>query len=82
MSLSPPASLLVAALVMLNRPCARNRSVASLLLKRAAEDAQLSHAERDACAALADELDDHTADVPAPTTVIPLRVRHAVEAHA
>jgi hypothetical protein len=52
----PAASLLVAALVMLSQPCTRNRATASLLLNRAAEDAALSPAEREACLNLADEL--------------------------
>lgn len=52
-----PTSLLVAALVMLRRPCARNRITASLLLARAAEDTALSVAEREACLNLVDELE-------------------------
>lgn len=51
------ASLLVAALVVLRRPCARNLGTARLLLERAADDPNLSHAEREACRSLADELD-------------------------
>lgn len=52
-----PASLLVAALVMLRHPCTRNRITASLLLARAARDAALSPAEREACLNLLDELE-------------------------
>lgn len=51
------ASLLVAALVMLRRPCARNRITASMLLARAAQDDALSPAEREACLNLVDELE-------------------------
>lgn len=54
---SHPASLLVAALVMLRQPCARNRSAARLLLERAAEHAGLTRAEREACIKLADDLE-------------------------
>lgn len=57
MHTSHPASLLVAALVMLRQPCARNRSAARLLLERAAEHAGLTPAEREACLNLADDLD-------------------------
>jgi hypothetical protein len=82
-TLSPPATLLVAALVMLNHPCTRNRSVASLLLKRAAEDPQLTPVERDACAALADELDDapDVATMPVAAAVVPLRSPRAAHTH-
>lgn len=51
-----PASLLVAALVMLRHPCARNTATAQLLLERAAEHPGLSPAERDACRSVADDL--------------------------
>lgn len=51
------ASLLVAALVMLRRPCARNRITASMLLTRAAQDSTLSAAEREACLNLVDKLE-------------------------
>ncbi|MBW8327878.1 MAG: hypothetical protein K0M48_01545 [Thiobacillus sp.] len=51
------ASLLVAALVMLRRPCTRNRITAGLLLARAARDTTLSPAEREACLNLVDELE-------------------------
>lgn len=51
------ASLLVAALVKLRSPCARNRLAAALLLAHAARDEALSAAERDACLNLADELE-------------------------
>lgn len=58
MPLMSTSSLLVATLVLLDHPSQRNRNTASLLLKRAAEDGQLTDAEREACAALADGLDD------------------------
>jgi hypothetical protein len=51
-----PTSLLVAALVMLRRPCARSQATASLLLARAAQQTALSPAEREACLCLVDEL--------------------------
>ena len=54
---SHPASLLVAALMMLRQPCARNQATARLLLERAAEHAELTPAEREACLNLADDLD-------------------------
>lgn len=54
----PATSLLVAALVMLRRPCTRNHITASLLLSRAADDATLSAAEREACLNLVDELEN------------------------
>lgn len=57
MRTSPTASLLVAALVMLRRPCARNKATAQLLLERAAEHSELTPAEREACLSLADDLD-------------------------
>lgn len=50
-------SLLVAALVMLRRPCSRNLATAQLLLERAAEHSELTPAEREACLDLVDELD-------------------------
>jgi hypothetical protein len=53
----PPTSLLVAALVMLRHPCARNQATASLLLSRAAQHATLSPAERETCLSLSDELE-------------------------
>jgi len=56
MHTSHPVSLLVAALVMLRQPCARNRSAARLLLERAAEHAELTPAEREACRSVADDL--------------------------
>jgi hypothetical protein len=60
MRTSSAASLLVTALVMLRRPCARNKATAQLLLKRAAEHSELTPAEREACLDLADDLDcDH-----------------------
>ncbi|MCD6706492.1 MAG: hypothetical protein LT080_08585 [Thiobacillus sp.] len=57
MRTSPTASLLVAALVMLRRPCARNKATAQLLLERAAEHSELTPAEREACLNLAEDLD-------------------------
>ncbi|HEY9098373.1 MAG TPA: hypothetical protein VIN38_05855 [Thiobacillus sp.] len=57
MPTSQPASLLVAALVMLRRPCARNQATAQLLLLRAAEYPGLTASEREACLSLADELE-------------------------
>ena len=57
MRTSSTASLLVAALVMLRRPCARNKATAQLLLERAAEHSELTPAEREACLDLADDLD-------------------------
>ena len=57
MQTSHPASLLVAALVMLRHPCSRNKATARLLLDRAAEHVALSSAEREACRNLADDLD-------------------------
>ena len=80
---SQPASLLVAALVMLRRPCARNRATAHLLLTRAADFPQLSPAERDACLGIADELDSTPAEPDAPasprprTQLAPRRTVHA-----
>jgi len=50
-------SLLVAALGMLLRPCTRNRSTAAMLLARAAQNTELSPAEREACLSLVDELE-------------------------
>lgn len=57
MTPSPVASLLVAALVVLRQPCARNRATARLLLERAAECDSLTVVEREACRNLADDLD-------------------------
>lgn len=50
-------TLLVAALVMLRRPCTRNRITAAMLLARAAQNTELSPAEREACLSLVDELE-------------------------
>ena len=61
-----PASLLIAALVMLRHPCARSRATASLLLERAAQHSALSPAERETCQCLLDELERET---PASTRV-------------
>ena len=52
-----PTSLLIAALVMLRHPCARNQATPSLLLARAAQHAALSPAERETCQCLLDELE-------------------------
>lgn len=53
-----PASLLIAARVMLRHPCARNQATASLLLARAQRSMPpLSPAERETCQCLLDELD-------------------------
>jgi hypothetical protein len=59
-----PTSLLVAALVMLRRPCARNQATASLLLARAAQHTALSPAEREACLCLVDELECEALSAP------------------
>jgi hypothetical protein len=53
----PPTSLLIALLVMLRHPCARNQATAALLLARAAQHAALSPAERETCQCLLDELE-------------------------
>jgi hypothetical protein len=67
MHTSSVASLLVAALVVLRHPCTRNKATARLLLKRAAENFSLTHAEREACRNLADDLDiEDTQLSPAP----------------
>ena len=63
MTASPAASLLVAALIVLRQPCARNQATARLLLERAAEHDSLTPAEREACRSLADDLDS---DAPRP----------------
>ena len=57
MRTASPASLLVAALVMLRHPCNRNQATAQLLLERAAEYSELTPAEREACLNLVDDLD-------------------------
>jgi hypothetical protein len=57
MTSSSVASLLVAALAMLSRPCPRNTAAARLLLRRASSDTALSPAERDTCLDLAEALD-------------------------
>ena len=57
MRTSPTAPLLVAALVMLRHPCARNQATARLLLQRAADHIELTCAEREACLNLADDLE-------------------------
>jgi len=78
MTPSPVASLLVAALVVLRQPCARNKATARLLLERAAEYDSLSPAEREACRNLADDLDIERAE-PAPlhAPIDTTRRRHA-----
>ncbi|MFN3716827.1 MAG: hypothetical protein ACK4R8_08900 [Thiobacillus sp.] len=69
---SPVSSLLVAALVLLRQPCARNKASARMLLDRAAECDSLSHAEREACRNLADELEvDETQPSPARLALSP-----------
>ncbi|HQT32027.1 MAG TPA: hypothetical protein PLE48_05690 [Thiobacillus sp.] len=73
---SQTSSLLVAALVMLRHPCNRNKAAAQLLLERAAEHAELTPAERDACLTLADDLESERPEAtgtrvrPAPRPVI------------
>lgn len=62
MHTSPPSSLLVAALLMLHHPCTRNKTTASFLLVRAAEHADLTPAEREACRNIADDLDNECAE--------------------
>lgn len=52
-----PASLLIAALVMLRHPCERSKATARLLLERAAQHLELTPPEREACLLLADDLD-------------------------
>ena len=59
-----PTSLLVAALVMLRRPCACNQATASLLLARAAQHTALSPAEHEACLCLVDELECEALSAP------------------
>jgi hypothetical protein len=54
---SSPASLLVAALMLLRQPCTRSHAAAALLLARAAQHPVLTPAEREACSALVDDLD-------------------------
>ena len=75
MTPSPVASLLVAALVVLRQPCARNKATARLLLERAAEYDSLSPVEREACRNLADDLDIERAD-PAPVRAPTNTTRH------
>ena len=57
MTPSSVASLLVAALAMLSRPCPRNTAAARLLLRRATSDIALSPAERETCREIAEALD-------------------------
>ncbi|MCU0809496.1 MAG: hypothetical protein MUE59_00385 [Thiobacillaceae bacterium] len=57
MTPSSVASLLVAALALLGRPCPRNTAVARLLLQRASSDAALSSVERETCREIAETLD-------------------------
>ncbi len=70
---TPVASLLVAALLMLHHPCPRNRTIARLLLERAAVHDGLSPDERSACCLLADDLDSviEPSHVPAPVHPLP-----------
>lgn len=75
MHTSPVASLLVAALVVLRQPCARNKATARLLLERAAEYDSLTPVEREACRNLADDLDTERAD-PAPIRAPTNTTRH------
>ena len=75
MHTSPVASLLVAALVVLRQPCARNKATARLLLERAAEYDSLTPVEREACRNLADDLDIERAD-PAPVHASTNTTRH------
>ncbi|MDP2028016.1 MAG: hypothetical protein Q8K12_00045 [Thiobacillus sp.] len=71
---SHTSSLLVAALVMLRHPCNRNKATAQFLLERAAEHAELSPAEREACRSLADDLDNEPAEQPVvPTSAKPAK---------
>mgnify|MGYP001355382307 CR=1 FL=1 len=77
MRTSHPASLLVAALVMLRRPCARSQATAQLLLERAAENTELSSAEREACLELADELERERPQPAAMHTKPAVSPRHA-----
>jgi len=65
-------SILVAALVMLRHPCSRNKATARFLLERAAEHSELTPAERDACRALAEDLDNDPAVYTKPGRVQPL----------
>ena len=57
MTPSSVASLLVAALALLGRPCPRNTAVARLLLQRASSDVALSPVEHETCRDLAEALD-------------------------
>ncbi len=71
MHTSSVASLLVAALVVLRHPCTRNQATARLLLQRASEQDSLSHAEREACRNLADDLDMQRQEAhPLPRTLL------------
>lgn len=76
------ASLLVAALVMLRRPCARNRITASMLLARAARDTALSPAEREACLNLVDELERDAPSAPLAQGGTPQRPAHRHDAQS
>ena len=71
MRTASPASLLVAALVMLRRPCNRNQATAQLLLERAAEYSELTPAEREACLELADDLASVERFAPEPALRVP-----------
>jgi hypothetical protein len=74
MTSSSVASLLVAVLAMLGRPCPRNTATARLLLQRASRHAGLSPAERDTCRDLAEALDTEAGEqVPQPQRPSPAR---------
>jgi hypothetical protein len=53
---------------MLRHPCTRNKATAQLLLERAAEQTELTPAEREACRNLADDLDSERPDPTVPRT--------------
>ena len=53
----PPTPLLIAILVMLRHPSARNQATAALLLARAAQHEALSPADREICQCLLHELE-------------------------
>lgn len=57
MHATPATPLLIAALIMLRAPCARNQAHARLLLERASTHKGLSQSERETCRQLAEELD-------------------------
>lgn len=59
------ASLLLAARVKLRQPCTHNRLTTSMLVARAAEDATLTPAERDAWLDLVDAIEHEAPSAPA-----------------